>query len=420
MQWLSRPELEEMQLKNIRRLVSYAYEHVPYYGRRYRAEGIHPGDIKSLKDFEAIPFLTKSDIKKNLNDLVATDYKGDVFEDATGGSTGHPMRFFMDRSTTLWSNAVEARCRRWYRVNPGDKRAWVWGALKDFPTWHWRDRLGARVKQYRYLNSRTLTDAKMKEFAEMLLKWQPDMFRVYPTALEIFANYLKKRGIYGITPKLIETSAEKLTAPQKELFQEVFSAPVAEHYSSWEINDIAYQCPQGGIHIMEDRFLELVNAEQVITNGHMGEVVITSLNQHAMPFIRYKNDDLAIFEKAPCACGRGMPVLREIVGRNSDLLSRPDGSVVHWSSVYSIVRELKRKSDLSEYQVYQPDRNHIEMRLVLRGGIDPDLLAYVRRELRACLGETIQIAVKLVDQIDLTPSGKRRDVVSDVKPDLSA
>jgi len=184
-QWLPRSELESMQLKKLQRLVSYAYEHVPFYRKLYQRKDIHPQDIKSFKDFQAFPFLTRDDVKNHLQDLVSTDYRGHVFESSTSGSTGRPMRFFMDRSTAWWAFTFNVRCRGWYGVRPGDKRAWLYGYLRDYSSWHWRDRLVANIKRHRYLNPRTMNKSKMQAFAEMLVKWQPTMFRAYPSALSL-------------------------------------------------------------------------------------------------------------------------------------------------------------------------------------------------------------------------------------------
>jgi len=206
-----------------------------------------------------------------------------------------------------------------------------------------------------------------------------------------------------------------VTPSQRQLFEEVFQAPVADNYSSWEIDSMGYQCPQGGLHVSEERYLELVANGRVVNPGQMGEVVITSLNQYAMPFIRYKNEDVGIYESEDCSCGRGMPVLREIVGRNSDLLVKPDGQIVHWSSIFTIMRH---KPEVYQYQMYQSDREHLEVRLVCKQRVDSTLLEDIRNELRPCFGESMQISVKLVDRIELTSSGKRRFIISEVKPDF--
>jgi len=413
-QWVPRSELETMQLKKLQRLVSYAYEHVPFYRQRYQREDIYPQDITSLKDFQALPFLTRDDVINHLEDLVSTDYWGDIFEDTTSGATGYPMRFYMDRSTALWNFAFIARCHGWYGVKWGDKRAVIYGMLRDYSNWRWRDRLAANIKRDRYLNPRTMSESKMQAFAKMLVKWQPTMFRAYPSALSLFAHYLKEKGITNITPKLIETTAEKVTPAQRQLFEEVFQAPVADHYSSWEIYSIAYQCPEGGLHVSEERYLELVANGRAVNPGQMGEVVITSLNQYAMPFIRYKIEDVGIYESEDCSCGRGMPVLREIVGRNSDLLVNPDGKVVHWSSIFTIMRY---KPEVYQYQLYQSDREHLEVRLVCKQRVDSTLLENIRNELQPCFGESMHLSVKLVDRIEPTPAGKHRFIISEVKPD---
>jgi len=416
-QWLTRGELEEVQLKKIQRLVSYAYEYVPFYRQRYQREGIHPQDIKSLKDFQALPFLTRTDVKNHRGDLVSTVYRGGVFEGKTSGSTGEPMRFIMDSSAAYWSYAVEARCRGWYGVRRGNKMAWITGSLQDYPEWKWKDRLAAKIKRYRYLNARTMTENKMQAFTEMLIRWQPEIIRVYPQALSVFAHYLKERHITSIKPRLIETTAEKITPSMRGLFEEIFHAPVADHYSSLEIFSYAYQCPQGGIHVNEERYLELVESGQVVDDGKMGEVVVTALNQYAMPFIRYKNGDVGIYETGGCSCGRGMPVLQEIVGRNNDLLVRPDGQIVHSVIVDDIIIS-KYQYGVQQFQIYQPDREHLEVRLLCRQRVAPALLEDIRNELQPSFGGMMNISVIQVDNIEPTEAGKRHYVISKVKTDF--
>jgi phenylacetate-CoA ligase len=413
-QWLSRQDLEVLQLKKLQKLVSYAFVNVPFYHERYQREGINPLDIKRLSDFQSLPFLTRKDVIDNFKSLISTVYRGNTYEDTTGGSTGEPMRFIMDVSALKESDAVEIRCRGWYGVKSGDRMAWIRGNLKELSGLNWRARLGVRLRRRRYLNSRTMDDYKMQDFADMLLKWQPAIIYSYPSALHIYANYLKENNILNIRPKLVEVGGEKIKPEERQLFEQVFHAPVADYYGAWESGVIAYQCPHGALHIIENRYLELVSGDKVVSPGQMGEIVVTPLNQYAMPFIRYKNDDVGIFESEKCSCGRGMPVLREVVGRNSDLLVNPDGRLVHWSSFYTIIRY---KPEIYQAQLYQPDREHIEVRVVCKEKVSSTLLENIRKELQPCFGERMNISVNLVDHIQLTPAGKLRFIISDVKPD---
>lgn len=414
-QWLSRPELEAWQLKKVQQLVGYVYEHVPYYRERYQREDIHPKDIKSLPDFQALPFLTREDVNNHLDALVSSG-SHKLHPESTGGSTGQPMQFFVGDSFWWWNAALEFRGRCWYGVREGDKMAWVWGAEGDMPGWSRRERLKARIMRRRYLNAFSMTEAKMQSFARMLARWQPAMFRAYPSALCLFAQYIKDRGIASLHPKLVETTAEKVTNPQRQLLEEVFHCPVADCYSSRELGVIAYQCETGGMHVCETRYLEIVADGKVVPPGQLGEIVVTSLTQFALPFVRYKIGDLGIYEVGSCACGRGMPVLQEIVGRTSDLLVTSDGQFVH--STF-LARTFRVKPEVVRYQVYQPDRQHLEVRLVCKQDVDSTWLRGVRDELQARFGASMQISLRVVDGIELTPAGKHRFVVSDIKPDFS-
>jgi phenylacetate-CoA ligase len=286
--------------------------------------------------------------------------------------------------------------------------------LEDYVHWTRKAKLKAKVQRYRYLNVKTMSEAKMRNFAEMLAKWQPDMFRVYPTALEVFARFLKERKVAGIRPKLIESTAENVTPAQRELFAEVFKAPVADHYASLEIYSYAYQCPEGGLHVNEDRYLELVENDEVVSPGQVGEVVVTSLNQYAMPFIRYKNGDIAVYDTKVCSCRREIPLLREVVGRDCDLLVHPDGHVVHWASVKTVMDYMK---EVVQFQILQPDRKNLDVCLVCNETVDSQYLEGVRQKIQPLFGDSMRISVKLMNHIPLTAGGKYRHIISEVKPD---
>ena len=188
-QWLSRTELEELQFRKIKSLLKHAFEHVPFYRNYYTREDIHPEDIKSYKDFQAIPFLTKDAINNNLDDLVSPGIQRKCIHVRNRGMTGVLARFFTDKVSSNWSGMIQARCRRWYGVREGQRMALIWGALRDIPDSHWMGHLKALIKRNRYLNAFSISNDSMQMFAEMLIRWQPAIIRAYPSALDIFARY---------------------------------------------------------------------------------------------------------------------------------------------------------------------------------------------------------------------------------------
>jgi phenylacetate-CoA ligase len=412
-QWFSPDELQAWQFARIQNLIRYAYDQVPYYRDLYRQLDIHPEDVRTWQDFQALPFVTKTDVNNHLEAMVSPQLRRGALPRSTSGSTGEPTRFFVDRSYHRWDAALEFRGRGWYGAREGDKIALVWGALRDMHISNWRDRLKAKIVRERYLNAYGMTEEKMKAFAEMLVRWQPTMFRAYASALSLFAGFVKQQGIGGIRPKFIELTAEVVTGPQRELLEEVFQCPVVDWYSTLEMGTIALQCPHGGRHVCETRYLELVADGKVQEPGQMGEVVITSLHQFTMPFIRYKLNDIAVYQPSPCACGRGLPVLREVMGRTNDYLVTVDGKFVYPEFFASA---LERRPEIVRFQVHQLDQQHLTVKLVCKEDVDQVWLDGVRRDLQARLGSRMHILLETVDEIPLTSAGKHRFVISEISP----
>lgn len=412
-QWLAPGELEAWQLEGLRRIVRHAYEHVPFYRELYTREQVHPSDVRTIRDFQALPFLTRDHVREHLERLVAPALRSRALPNSTGGSTGQPMRFYTERAFDWWDPALELRGRGWYGVREGDRTAFVWGAQRDLHVQHRRARLKAAIQRERYLNAFQMTEADMQAFAEMLVRWRPAMLRAYASALCLFAEYVRERGITGIRPRLIETTAEKVFPAQRELLEEVFGCPVADWYSAREFGTIGFQCPAGSLHVCETRYLEVVAGDRVVAPGEMGEVVITSLHQEAMPLIRYKIGDMAVSASGPCSCGRGLPVLGEVVGRLQDFLVATNGCFVHGGY---FPHTLRAWPQIVKYQVYQPDRHRLEVRLVAGGGDDAQWIDRLADELHGCFGLEMQIDIRLVDEIPLTAAGKHRFIVSDVVP----
>ena len=414
-QWLSREELDMTRLARLQKLVKYAYENVPYYQQLYKRLDIHPDDIKTLKDFQALPFITKEEVINNLDFSVSSTPQNKLEIMETGGSTGMPLRCFIDGSYWTWNSAFEWLGRSWYGVNEGDKAAWFWGSLRDIPDQALINRLKAQVKRQRYLNVVYLTKTRMQAFADMLIHWQPAMFIGYPSSLYIFAKFVREHQIKGIHPKFIEVTSEKLTDSQRKLIEEVFQCRVADAYGSREIGSVAFQCEAGQLHVTEGCHLEIISNGQVAQPEQTGEIVLTSLHQFGMPFIRYRIMDTAVYSSTPCACGRGLPAFHEITGRTTSFIVGTDGQYTDESFFEYI---FQTKLEIARYQVYQPDLEHLEIRLVLKHDVNQAWLDNLSKELQVPFSTRMRISIQLINEIPLTSSGKLLSVISDVPTDF--
>jgi phenylacetate-CoA ligase len=172
------------------------------------------------------------------------------------------------------------------------------------------------------------------------------------------------------------------------------------------------------MHVFSDvRYVEVVANGKVVPPGEMGEIVNTNLIQFAFPFIRYKNGDLGIMDSEPCPCGRSLPVLKEILGRTNDYLVTPEGQYIH-SEFFAYTFRVKPEVD--KFQVYQPNRTTLHIRLVTNQPVDTTWLNTTHAEVQARFGPQMKIDVQLVDDIGLTEAGKYRYIISEVKPDFVA
>lgn len=416
-QWLSPEGLRALQLQKIQQIVEHAYVNVPFYRQRFVEIGLHPGDIKTLEDFHQLPVLTKQDIRTHLEALVARNLPHRVLHpEATGGSTGEPLVFFVSDDFRRWNAAVTARARSWYGYQPGSKQAWIWGADRDLPHWRWSERFKARLRRQRWLHAFNMGKEQMETFAQTLVRFKPKFIFGYVSSIYLFARYLQGEKI-TIRPEVVETSAEKLYDFQRELIEQVFGCPVVDLYGSREFGCIASQCLSGGMHIADDvRYVEIITDGQPAAPGQIGEVVITDLTNYAMPFLRYKIGDLASYTDKPCSCGRGLSVLREVIGRTTDIFTTPSGKLI--SGLY-FVHRLRGAPGIERFQVHQPSKDTIEILFEASEGVDETWLENRWREFQEHIGPDVRLYIKRVKQIPPTPAGKHLFTKSEVPVSFS-
>jgi phenylacetate-CoA ligase len=193
----------------------------------------------------------------------------------------------------------------------------------------------------------------------------------------------------------------------RELVAERLGAKLAGIYSCEEIGFIATQCPDTpGYHIVaENTHVELLRDDgRPASPGEIGQVVVTGLYNYAMPFIRYAIGDVAIAAEGPCACGRGLPVLAQILGRTRNAFVFEDGKRV-WLRIND-AQAIGEFVPFREFQMVQTDRRQIEFRYIPDGsGRAPDLAgldALVRTRIHP------SAAIKLIPMQAITrgPGGK--------------
>jgi phenylacetate-CoA ligase len=131
-----------------------------------------------------------------------------------------------------------------------------------------------------------------------------------------------------------------------------------------------------------------------------------------MPLIRYKLGDIGTFTHEECDCGRGFPLIKSIEGRTDDFLILPSGRKIS-PRVINVIEDIP---GVSRYKTIQETKNRIVVNLVKGEGFSEKTIYEINKHIKAgCLGEDVEVDVKLVKELPLEKRGKLRAVVSNVK-----
>ncbi|MGN1290027.1 MAG: phenylacetate--CoA ligase family protein, partial [Bradyrhizobium sp.] len=282
--------------------------------------------------------------------------RSSLIPNQTGGSTGEPLRFYMDRRTVEYYEAARWRALGWYGVTQGSRCLMLWGNPIELDAQAQKKaaRREQLLKNRRILSAYTLTPEKADEYLDLLRRYQPEYLYGYASALYTFAKIILDSGKKPeVRLKVAASTSESLFDYQRETIAKAFSCPVANEYGARDAGILAYECPDGGLHLSYENcvieLLDPVSLEPVETPGREGLIAVTDLNNFAQPRARYLIGDLAVWPEpgSGCTCGRPMPCLARVTGRETAMLLRPDGALVHGSFLnklahaYDTIRQIQ-------------------------------------------------------------------------------
>jgi phenylacetate-CoA ligase len=412
-QWQSRPELERAQLDSLWRLLIHAYQHSPHYRGAWDEHDLDPARLESLADFRRWPLTTREMIRAERARMRVEMPGQRMLTKATGGSSGVPLQFDLNMESHERRTAATYRGYGWAGAGPGTKQLFLWGVALGALPWRKRakDRLWDRLQRRLVLNSFELSRESVPEFLRRLNRYRPEVIVAYTNPLYAFARALDEMKATPYSPKSIVVGAEKIYPFQRELIERVFGAPVFETYGSREFMLIGAECERhAGLHLTaENLIVEVVDEDgQPVPDGEEGNVVVTDLTNYGMAFVRYVTGDRAVAGFGQCACGRSLPLLRKVVGRQLDLIDTPDGRTVPGEFFPHLIKDFPA---VERFQVVQDALECLEVRLVIRGAWDDEDRTRLRSELRKTLGPAIRVEINEVAEIPLTAAGKLRVVV---------
>lgn len=418
-QWLSARRMKDLQDAKLRRLIRHAYRNVPYYRHMMQDGGLRPEDIRGQDDLGKLPLLSKEDVRRNLYfDITAENMsKADMLKIATSGSTGEPFVCYADREQLEFRWAATLRAQEWTGYRFGDPTVRLWhqtlGLNRSRAT---KEHIDAKLSNRLHIPVFEMSDDSLRRMVSSIQSHHPVLIDGYAEALDFLAHYIKSSSSeLQLSPSGVMSSAQTLPESSRRLIESAFGCRVFDKYGSREFSGIAYECDaHDGLHVVAEGYIvEVLKDGRAARPGETGEVVVTDLNNYAMPFLRYRIGDLAVpMDSFPCVCGRDGPKLRSIQGRVQSIIVGENGRYVPGTFFAHALKEYDHI--LRRYQVVQESPGAIVLKVVKAGRYSASGIAEVCEVIRDHLGKGLRIDVQEVDAIALGRTGKHLAAVSKV------
>lgn len=361
----------------LKQIIEYSYNNVPYYQKLFNDNDIDISQIDEYQKLANIPVLTKDIIQGNPSAFISEEYhhhpkSSELVIKRTSGSTGKYLKIY-------WSKKDEVRSMlqlwlkrsRFHDVSPEDRfctfHTTMYSQNKLVEAPEEMMFYGGRAKSFSKLN---LDEMRLAQFYDMMIEFEPTWLFIQPSIAYILAQYIESNKLeVPKSIKYIELTGEYLFEEYRQKIIETFKVPISNQYGCNEINGIAYECPYGHLHVLENNVLVevLKDGENVI--GEPGDIYITGLTNRAMPFIRYAIGDRGILHNdIKCDCGIKSPILEVLTGRTSDYISLDNDEK---SNSYIFLYPIERINEdmgypVKQFKVIQNDINDFTVCLSLK------------------------------------------------------
>jgi phenylacetate-CoA ligase len=403
------------QFELLSKLLAHAETNVPYYREMFRKLGIHSTDIRNFSDFSGLPVLTKDIIRERLDDLRRHDRDpAALWTHHSGGSTGVPLKFYRDQTYMDYSDAGTFRNMMQCGWLPGEMVAFFWGGndrMYAMSRWEFEMRqVLRRMYQFDPFHS---GPADMDRWIARWRTLRPAAILGYASTIARFAQHIEAGRISIGAVKGVFTTAEKLYPEQRAVIERVFGCRVFDCYGSSEVQQIAAECPLGRMHINADF---VVMETDHSPEGMPPPLLVTSLRNYAMPFIRYRNEDCGELSEEQCTCGNHFPLMKLKIARVSDNFVLPGKRVVHGEYFTHLMYGTE---GIATFQFHQTAPDSITVWIVPGPGAAEArdrAIQSITEQIRGLSPDApVNVVIRETDAIPLSSAGKHRFTRSDVK-----
>jgi phenylacetate-CoA ligase len=388
--------------------VNDAIGKVPYYRRRYGGR-----TIRSVAEFEeSIGFIDKDEVLGNYDDFLNRTIDLSHYDrGTTGGTSGKPLRLIAppDRYVVELATMHSLWERAGYRFD-------VRGVIRNH-------RLDGREFMVNPLTREVIFDGfrldegYFRKVYRMMKRLQIRFVHCYPSTAYEFSTFLLRNGLDASFIKAFLSGSENIFDYQVELIQNRLGIRFYNWYGHSEKLVLAGYCETTNHYHIEPLYgyFELIDDKGGVIRerGRSGEIVGTSFHNPGMPLLRYRTGDYAEYVSDGCpACGRSVPVIRNVRGRwSGDRIYHADGSFVTTTALnlhndlYSVINGI---------QYVQQEAGKLDVLVVRSDQYLPHHERALHDHFHGKLKEGTQITIRYVERLLRKPNGKFVHLISSV------
>jgi len=297
----------------------------------------------------------------------------------------------------------------------------LWGSLRDLLRGGqgFKGYLRQQFSGITILNSDRMTEKDMHEYVQRINKIKPSLILTFTNSIDELARFIQKHHLSIHSPHAIMTTAGVLYPEVRTRIEKVFRTTTFNRYGSQEVSDIACNCEKDqGLHLIPDiHYLEIADDEgKEVKLGKSGNIIVTLLTNYTMPLIRYKIGDKGILSEKKCSCGRGLPLLKKVIGRIRGNFKNKFGDHINGGVFIDL---FYFQDNIKQFQIIQETVDSITINLVLIDktnlkDMDKDFKE-INQKIWKIMGHKINVNYNILDEIEPSPSGKYMYVFSRVK-----
>lgn len=416
-QWLPPEEIAAQQRRQLSLLAAHAARHSPQFRARLEAAKLAPDDLAAPDGLRRLPPLRRRDIQAAGEALFCTEAPKrhlPFTERRTSGSTGEPVAVRRTAVNGLVWAAHTIREHFWHGRDLAGRVSAIRAGRREYrvvQNWGRPMSLLFETGPAQIIPIETGLEQQMARLAE----FRPTNLILYPSNLEALAEAALSDGFALPGLEHLRTVGEMVPQHLRDLAREAFGFTIEDMYSSEECGVIAVQCPVSGLYhtMAESLIVEVLDEDcRPCGEGETGALVVTDLHNFATPLIRYAIGDWAE-PTGPCACGRGLPTLRRIVGRERNLAVTPDGRRFWPRFGRKRFREI---APILQFQMVQETPARIEVRLLSEAPLSPAQEAALGAVINENLGYPFELRfTAFADRLPTGPNGKFEEFISKVQ-----